>query len=99
VHTLAPALAELTAREWDHGTEHSSHHLPVSKPHAHRCPTSFPGELKARFNLPTHRWQTLEQLKTTVEEILRRHRVRYTLEWYVSGEPFLHPPGCCARGG
>jgi len=26
-------------------------------------------------------------------EILRRHAVRYTLEWYVSGEPFYTPPG------
>jgi len=37
--------------------------------------------------------QTLEGLKATVEEILRRHGVRYTLEWYVSGEPFYTPPG------
>ena len=44
--------------------------------------------------------QTLEQLKMTVEEILRRHGVRYTLEWYVSGEPFYTPPGllCAAVG-
>ena len=28
-----------------------------------------------------------------VEEILRRHGVRYTLEWYVSGEPFYTAPG------
>jgi len=35
-----------------------------------------------------------------VEEILRRHRVRYTLEWYVSGEPFYTPPRvlCAAVG-
>jgi succinyl-diaminopimelate desuccinylase len=37
--------------------------------------------------------QTLEMLKRTVEEILTRHRVRYTLEWYVSGEPFYTAPG------
>jgi len=44
--------------------------------------------------------QTLEQLKTTVEEILRRHGVRYTLEWYVSWEPFYTPPRllCAAVG-
>jgi len=28
-----------------------------------------------------------------VEDILRRHGVRYTLEWYVSGEPFYTAPG------
>jgi succinyl-diaminopimelate desuccinylase len=37
--------------------------------------------------------QTLEGLKETVEGILRRHGVRYTLEWYVSGEPFFTAPG------
>jgi succinyl-diaminopimelate desuccinylase len=44
--------------------------------------------------------QTIENLKATVEGILRRHRVRYTLEWYVSGEPFYTPPGllCQAVG-
>src|SRR5260370_20119736 len=52
----------------------------------------MPGELKARFSLRYSPVQTLEQLKATVEEILRRHGVRYTLEWYVSGEPFYTPP-------
>jgi succinyl-diaminopimelate desuccinylase len=28
-----------------------------------------------------------------VEGILRKHGVRYTIEWYVSGEPFYTPPG------
>jgi succinyl-diaminopimelate desuccinylase len=37
--------------------------------------------------------QTLDGLKETVESILRKHGVRYTLEWYVSGEPFYTPPG------
>ena len=64
------------------------------------APNVIPGELKARFNLRYSPVQTLEQLETTVEEILRRHRVRYTLEWYVSGEPFYTPPGllCAAVG-
>ena len=29
----------------------------------------------------------------TVEDILRKHGVRYTIEWYLSGEPFYTPPG------
>jgi len=31
-------------------------------------------------------------LKETVEGILRKHGVRYTIEWYVSGEPFYTSP-------
>jgi succinyl-diaminopimelate desuccinylase len=102
VHTLAPALTELTRREWDQGTEHfQPTTFQVSNLNAGTgAPNVIPGELKARFNLRYSPVQTPEQLKTTVEEILRRHGVRYTLEWYVSGEPFYTPPGllCAAVG-
>ena len=37
--------------------------------------------------------QTQEGLKESVEGILRKHGVRFTIEWYVSGEPFYTPPG------
>jgi succinyl-diaminopimelate desuccinylase len=95
VHAFAPALAELTAREWDCGTEHfQPTTFQVSNLNAGTgAPNVIPGELKARFNLRYSPVQTLEKLKATVEEILRRHGVRYTLEWFVSGEPFYTPPG------
>ena len=95
VHTLAPALAELTRHVWDQGTEHfQPTTFQVSNLNAGTgAPNVIPGELKARFNLRYSPVQTLDGLKATVEEILRRHGVRYTLEWYVSGEPFYTPPG------
>ena len=95
VHTLAPALAELVSRKWDEGTEHfGPTSFQVSNLNAGTgAPNIIPGELKARFNLRYSPVQTLSKLRTTVEEILRRHGVRYTLEWYVSGEPFYTAPG------
>jgi len=95
VHTLAPALAELTAREWDRGTEHfQPTTFQISNLAAGTgAPNVIPGELRARFNLRYSPAQTLERLKSTVEEILRRHRVRYSLEWFLSGEPFYTAPG------
>ena len=95
VHTLAPALAELVGRTWDEGTEHfEPTSFQVSNLNAGTgAPNVIPGELKARFNLRYSPMQTLSKLKTTVEEILRRHGVRYTLEWFVSGEPFFTAPG------
>jgi succinyl-diaminopimelate desuccinylase len=57
------------------------------------APNVIPGELKVRFNLRFSTEQTVESLQGTVLEILDRHRVNYTLEWFVSGLPFLTSPG------
>jgi succinyl-diaminopimelate desuccinylase len=95
VHALAPALAELTSRRWDEGTEHfQPTSFQVSNINAGTgAPNVIPGELRARFNLRYSPVQTLTGLKATVEEILHRHGVRFSLEWYVSGEPFYTVPG------
>jgi succinyl-diaminopimelate desuccinylase len=95
VHTFAPALAELSSRVWDEGTEHfQPTTFQISNLNAGTgAPNVIPGELKARFNLRYSPVQTQERLKETVEGILRKHGVRYTIEWYVSGEPFYTPPG------
>ena len=95
VHMLAPALAELTTRSWDNGNEHfQPTTFQISNLNAGTgAPNVIPGELKARFNLRYSPVQTLEALKETVEGILRKHGIRYTLEWYLSGEPFYTAPG------
>jgi succinyl-diaminopimelate desuccinylase len=95
VHALAPALAELVSRVWDTGNEHfQPTTFQVSNLNAGTgAPNVIPGELKARFNLRYSPVQTLAGLKQTVEDILRRHGVRYTIEWYLSGEPFYTSRG------
>ena len=95
VHTLAPALSELTSRIWDQGNEFfQPTTFQISNLNAGTgAPNVIPGELRARFNLRYSPVQTVDQLKATVEGILHRHGVRFTLEWYVSGEPFYTPPG------
>ncbi len=95
VHALAPALAELTARTWDQGNEFfQPTTFQISNLNAGTgAPNVIPGELKARFNLRYSPVQTLDGLREVVEGILKRHGIRYTLEWYVSGEPFYTPPG------
>jgi succinyl-diaminopimelate desuccinylase len=100
VHSFAPALAELAARVWDNGNEHfQPTTFQVSNFNAGTgAPNVIPGELKARFNLRYSPVQTLATLKSTVEEILTRHKVRYTLEWHLSGEPFYTPPGVLLKG-
>ncbi|HWM71544.1 MAG TPA: succinyl-diaminopimelate desuccinylase [Steroidobacteraceae bacterium] len=95
VHTFAPALAELTSRVWDEGNEHfQPTTFQISNFNAGTgAPNVIPGELKARFNLRYSPVQSQERLKETVEGILKKHGVRYTIEWYVSGEPFYTAPG------
>src|SRR6202140_3441679 len=95
VHAVAPALAELAARTWDHGNEHfQPTSFQVSNISAGTgAPNVIPGELKARFNLRFSTEQTVDGLKSVVEELLRRHRVNYSLEWFISGYPFLTAPG------
>jgi succinyl-diaminopimelate desuccinylase len=100
VHTFAPALAELTGRVWDQGNAHfQPTTFQISNLNAGTgAPNVIPGELKVRFNLRYSPVQTLEGLKSTVEEILHRHQVRYTLDWYVSGEPFYTSQGQLLAG-
>src|SRR5688500_11144193 len=100
VHTFAPALAELTARVWDQGNEFfQPTSFQISNFNAGTgAPNVIPGELKARFNLRYSPVQTIDGLKDTVEGILKKHGVRYTLEWYVSGEPFYTAPGALSHG-
>ena len=100
VHMLAPALAELTQHVWDQGNEHfQPTTFQISNLNAGTgAPNVIPGELKARFNLRYNTEQTQEKLRKTVEAILDRHGVRYTIEWYVSGEPFYTPPGALSDG-
>jgi succinyl-diaminopimelate desuccinylase len=99
VHALAPALAELTARVWDQGNEHfQPTTFQVSNISAGTgAPNVIPGELRARFNLRFSTQQTIEGLKQIVEEILARHKVKYTLEWFISGHPFLTVPGILSQ--
>jgi succinyl-diaminopimelate desuccinylase len=99
VHAIAPALAELAAREWDQGNAHfQPTSFQVSNISAGTgAPNVIPGELRARFNLRFSTEQTVEGLKQIVEEILRRHGVKYSLEWFISGQPFLTIPGTLSQ--
>jgi succinyl-diaminopimelate desuccinylase len=95
VHASAPALAELAVRTWDNGNQYfQPTTFQISNISAGTgAPNVVPGELKARFNIRFSTEQTVEKLQRTIAEILDRHRVNYTLEWFVSGLPFFTPPG------
>jgi succinyl-diaminopimelate desuccinylase len=95
VHLAAPALAELVGIEWDQGN-------------AHFPPTTFqisnvqagtgaeniiPGELTLMFNLRFSTELTEQKIRERIHAVLDEHRLDYTLEWRLSGHPFLTPAG------
>jgi succinyl-diaminopimelate desuccinylase len=95
IHRFAPVLAELCGLQWDAGNEFFP-------------PTTFqfsnlnagtgadnviPGRIEALFNFRYSTESKAEALKAKVESVLKAHRLDYTLDWRLSGEPFLTPPG------
>ena len=95
VHAVAPALAELAARTWDSGNAHfQPTSFQISNISAGTgAPNVIPGELQARFNLRFSTEQTVDSLKAVVESLLQRHGVKHSLEWFISGYPFLTVAG------
>ena len=95
VHRFAPALAELVTTQWDSGNEFfQPTSFQVSNISAGTgAPNVIPGEMKVRFNLRFSTEQSVELIQRRVIGILDRHGVNYTLEWFVSGLPFLTQPG------
>ncbi|MGY3229649.1 succinyl-diaminopimelate desuccinylase [Luteibacter sp. HA06] len=95
IHSFAPALAALAAERWDEGN-------------ADFPPTSFqvsninsgtgannviPGELVALINFRFSTASTADSLRERAETILRAHGVEFSIDWHLSGHPFLATPG------
>ncbi|MCE7763248.1 succinyl-diaminopimelate desuccinylase [Pseudomonas putida] len=95
IHLAAPALAELAAEHWDEGN-------------AFFPPTSFqisnlnsgtgatnvvPGDLTALFNFRFSTESTVEGLQARVSAILDKHELDWSVDWALSGLPFLTEPG------
>src|SRR5581483_4907422 len=91
VHLFAPALAELAGTEWDHGNEFFPPTTwQVSNVHAGTGAANvIPGEMKVLFNFRFSPASTVESLKRRVGEILDRHRLAYSIEWSLAGNPLL----------
>ncbi|MGK0673882.1 MAG: succinyl-diaminopimelate desuccinylase [Halothiobacillaceae bacterium] len=91
VHRAAPALAELVATVWDEGNEHfPPTSFQIANIHAGTGANNvIPGELFVQFNFRFNTEWTAEALQAKVEDILTRHTLNHTLEWHLSGLPFL----------
>jgi succinyl-diaminopimelate desuccinylase len=95
VHQVAPALAELAATEWDQGNEFFPRTtFQISNIHAGTGATNvIPGACTVTFNFRFSTETTHQALRKRVEAILDRHSLEYSVEWNLSGLPFLTPRG------
>ncbi len=95
VHLAAPALTELAATVWDEGNEFfPATTWQISNIHAGTGATNvIPGEVVIDFNFRFSTESTAQGLQDRVSDILTRHGLDFTLDWRLSGNPFLTEPG------
>ena len=95
VHSAAPALAELAAEVWDHGNEFfPATSFQISNIHAGTGATNvIPGELQVVFNFRFSTELTADILKQRTHAILDKHGLDYSIDWNLSGQPFLTARG------
>jgi succinyl-diaminopimelate desuccinylase len=95
IRRFAPALAELCATEWDQGNDYfpPTSFQVVNVSAGAGAPNVTPAELTTRFNFRYSTEWDHEGLKRRAREIIDRHVPNYTLDWHLSGEPFLTRPG------
>lgn len=95
VHRAMPALNELVATEWDQGNEFfPPTSMQIANVQAGTGSNNvIPGEFFVQFNFRFSTELTDELIKQRVQALLEKHQLRYTIEWKVSGQPFLTARG------
>ncbi len=95
IHKLLPALQALTSERWDEGNEFfPPTSLQVSNIHGGTGATNvIPGEVQVVFNFRFSTAVTETELRKRTESILQRFALNFSIEWQLSGPPFLTPAG------
>lgn len=95
IRRFAPFLKELHDTVWDEGNDFfpPTSFQVVSIASDGGAPNVTPALLKARFNFRYSTVWTSETLKRRVEQLLGSYDLDCSLDWHLSGEPFLTEPG------
>lgn len=95
IHKAAAILNDLTQTSWDNGNEFfPATSLQITNIHAGTgAENIIPNTLTVQFNLRFSSELTAEMIQTRVIDCLTRHQAKYTLNWRLSGHPFLTPRG------
>ena len=95
IEAFSPVLTKLYAKPLDNGNEFfpPSSFQVVKLESIGDAVNVTPGSLSARFNFRYSTVWTQQQLRNYIETLFREENLDYTLDWHLSGEPFLTPPG------
>lgn len=95
IHKAMLPLHELIKETWDEGNEDfPPTTLQVSNIHSGTGTDNvIPGTLDAQFNFRFSTQLTEAQIRSRTEAILDAHELEYTLDWQLSGNPFLTSRG------
>ena len=95
IESFAPVLAELYATRLDEGNDHfpPTSFQVVRVESGSEAPNVTPGELQARFNFRYSTEWTHDSLQRHVEQLLTKHGLQFSVDWHLSGRPFVTEGG------
>jgi len=95
VHLFSGALQDLCNEVWDNGNDFfPPTTFQISNIHAGTGASNvIPGDLHVQFNFRFSTELTEQKITQRVENILNKHQLKYTLNWSLSGHPFITPGG------
>lgn len=95
IHRLAPALKALTEEVWDQGNAFfPPTSLQISNINGGTgAENIIPGEVEVQFNLRFSTELNQDTIKRRVHALLDKHKLKYKLDWRLSGNPFLTSQG------
>ncbi len=95
IHRAMPVLATLAATTWDQGNDfYPPTSLQISNIQSGTGASNvIPSSLSADFNLRFNTEQTADGLQSRIEEIFHASGLKFSIDWRLSGEPFLTRSG------
>lgn len=95
IHRLLPALTDLCRQTWDQGNQHFPlTSFQITHIQAGGQTTNLiPNDITVYFNLRYSTEHTAQSLQKEINDCMMRHELNPTIEWILSGEPFLTATG------
>lgn len=95
IHNCLVALQKLTTTVWDQGNDFfPPTTFQISNIHGGTGALNVvPGEVEVRFNFRFSNAVTVAQLQERVQALVEEQKLRFDLQWDLSGEPFLTKQG------